>query len=534
MAEQVQLTFEEWLSATDDKILLAKEGLARIAAMPFKDENEIMQNHLISLLQTKMKNLGFVGVNTTDLKKQLRKEKVKAAPKEDSDDKPDWLQPWCFVGADNCFFNNINKTTLGPAAFNSIYSKELMDMTPEGQSNINGKPPMMPTDFANNVKKIPTVTSVTYDPSFGGDHTYLKIEGLKYVNRYRPPSVKGVKKQSKEAERVFRQWLGWTICDPVIEEHIICMIAHAIQNPDKKCRVATLFHSEQGIGKSTFGDMLGHLFGRHNTNIVKAKELDSGYNSYAVDGHCILFEELHAAGQARAAVSDSLKDVITNDFISVVEKFKNPIKVINKMIVFGFTNKIDAISLESSDRRFLCIKMKPTEDEIREASDQGYFKTFSRLKHLPAKEEDGYPSLVGGIVHFFNNYEVPEEYDPNAPAPKTDFREHLIASSESPIKSDILDAIADEEQLLIGTDVICLNALKKSISDHDQSKSLAYWLRDLNYIAYKRGNTRTFSIGGKKTCIWYRPEQHDDIFGTPDEVLRERAEQQELDILDDL
>jgi hypothetical protein len=535
MAKQVQQTFEEWLESVDSPVVLSNEGVARIAAMPFKDDNEIIQNDLLTKLQKKLKALGISGATTTDLKKQLRKEKVKAAPKEDTNDRPPWLQPWCFLASGNVYFNTIDKSELIPASFNSQYSRELMHLIPEGSPNVNGKPPVLPTDYAMNVKQIPVAYGVTYDPSFGGDHTYLKMAGKTYVNRYQPPNMKPIEKDSKEAEGILRDFLSWAIRNEAHENHVIDMIAYAIQNPHKKVRTATIFQSVQGVGKSMFGDMLSAVFGEHNTSITNAMELKGDYNSFAKDAHCLILEELHAAGQNRKVVMDVLKEIITNDTIAVTEKYKNPTKVINKMLVFGFTNTFNSIAIDDNDRRFFCIRMKPTKEEQAARSKEGYFYQLARLSKKASKKDDkGFEGLAGGIVHFFNNYEVSESFDPNARAPETDYRSHLVNSAQPPMQADIEDLIADEAQPLIGRDVICMVTLKAALEDSSDTSRITHYLASMGYSLYVQGNTRRFSVNGVKTSIWYNVDTHEELLGSPIDIVRDRATEGDEDILEDL
>ena len=535
MAAKVQQTFEEWLFETDSPVILASEGVARIAAMPFKDENEIIQNDLLAKLQQKLKKLGIAGVTTPELKKQLRKEKVKAAPKEDKDDRPQWLQPWCYLSSNNTYFNTINKTEMIPAAFNAVYGRELMHLIPEGQPNVNGKPPVLPTDYAQNVKEIPNAYGVTYDPSYGGDHTFVKLEGHTYVNRYQPPDVKPQKKHAKEAEAMIREFLAWAIREEFVETYIIDMIAFAIQNPDKKVRIATLFQGVEGVGKSLFGNMLAHLFGQHNTKHVSPLELDSAFNSYAKDGHLVLMEELHAAGQNRKRIMDVLKEMVTNDIITVTEKYKNPTKVVNKMLVFGFTNHLDAISITANDRRFFCVRMKPTKQEQMAKIKEGFYTQLARLSTLSTgTEEKGHHSLVQGMVYFFNNFKVSKGFDPNARAPETEFRQQLVETSLNPVQAEIEDLVQDEEYPLVGEDVICIAALKEAMLGATDASKVSHFLTHMGYTLYTHNATRRFSINGRRTSIWYNLNTFDPLFGTPDTILRERIGGGDADKLSDL
>tara|TARA_R110000824_G_scaffold8441_5_gene38383 strand:- start:141 stop:2789 length:2649 start_codon:yes stop_codon:yes gene_type:complete len=533
MAEKVQLTFEEWLDKTDSPTVLAKEGLERIAAMPFKDDNEIIQNDLIAKMDKRLKKLGVSGTTLATLKKQLRKEKIKSAPVESSDDKPKWLQPWCYIAPDNLLFNTHSKVCLTPAAFNNVYDKEMLKDEPVEARSPTGRPMMAAKDFAMNIKEIKTVFGVMYDPSYAGDNTYLKYEGKLFVNTYRPPTVKGDPSLAKEAEAIFRSHLSTMIGDTFQENYIIKMMAFCAQYPERKIRILPLIHSVAGTGKTLMGEMFQNVIGSHNTMVMSADKLKGTFTSYFSSCQACFLEEVRMTGQSRFETMDKLKEVITNEVILVEEKFKNPTKIVNRIFLMGFTNAEDAIALEAADRRFFCVKYRVTHEEVREMHEVGYFANLARLAREDTAQLEGKTSLVGGFVHWMRTLDC-TDFDPDARAPLTDYREELVESSENPLKTEIKDFISDEEETLVGEDIICQSYLTSNCREKFHSKSFSVYLRELGYYPHKVGKTRNFRISGVRTAVWVNPRNLPKEEGDPIQILKDRMDADKTHSFDEL
>lgn len=523
MAGEIQLDFEEWLDQTNDKIVLAKEGLARIAATPFKDENEIIQNDMLARLQKKMKSMGLSGMTASELKKQLKREKNIAAPKELKDDRPTWLQPWCYIAPDNLFFNTHNKLSLSPVSFDNTYNREMMKMVPDGQPNPTGRPLVNAKDFALNVKEVSILDGVMYDPSFAGDTTFMRFEGRNYVNTYRPPTVVGDPTKSVEAGTKFYNHLLWMVREPWIVEHLIQIMAYSVQFPQNKIRHMALIQSVAGIGKTLMAEILTNAYGNHNTAVISGKKINGKFNGFFSSVHLAILEEIRVSGLSRFEVMDALKEVITNEIVTVEEKYKNPTKIINKIFMLGFTNHRDAIALEPHDRRFFCIESHLTEAEVMARSEAGYFDEIALLRE-PATAENNFEGLAEGFVHFLNHVDC-SNFDPNMRAPHTEYRQELIESSENPLKTEIVEIIEDPKHSLVDSDIIALGALRSLCSQNTHAKTIGVYLHELGYRPYRQYDTKLFSVNGLRTTVWTNPNTFMEEFGDPVEILRERAEE---------
>ena len=150
----------------------------------------------------------------------------------------------------------------------------------------------------------------------------------------------------------------------------------------------------QGIGKSTYTDFLKtYMFRYGEARDLKSSVLLSGFNGELFGLRLGIFEELPSASKHEWEKLDSnMKDMVTNDFISVRMLYKQPMNVENlgNYIINTNTNPL----AHANGRRY-CI---PDISEKR----RGDYQYFGKIRELCFDDEfaDFYRHWV--IIHYFD------------------------------------------------------------------------------------------------------------------------------------
>ena len=122
------------------------------------------------------------------------------------------------------------------------------------------------------------VENWTWNPkNFNEDNPIIEVNGLKYLNAYKPNKLEAVEGDIKlwnklinyvfnNNKRHIKQFLDW--------------LAYQLQNPGEKIRYAILIVSkEEQIGKGSIWRVIEELFGYDNVKIIDVSEaLDHAKN----------------------------------------------------------------------------------------------------------------------------------------------------------------------------------------------------------------------------------------------------------------
>jgi hypothetical protein len=155
-------------------------------------------------------------------------------------------------------------------------------------------------------------------------------------------------------------------------EWLLKWLAYPVQNPGAKMFSAVLIWSvEQGTGKTFIGDVMRDIYGR-NSNVITSVELHDESFVWLRNMQFILGEEV----SQRRSIADSglLKHIITNDTITINEKYVPTYKLPNCANLMFTSNKPDAIIMDRNDRRFFVGKL----DKSRPLS---FWRKLDRWRH---------------------------------------------------------------------------------------------------------------------------------------------------------
>lgn len=500
--EKVQKSFEQWLEETTDVNLLMEEGCERIAAMPFK--TELVEEAMIGKLQKRIKAVGNITLAPAQIRKQLLKVKFKEKEKIEDGNKPDWLVPWVYCGPMDKFIHSGQglATALVPAAFNRSFEVHLM--TPDTQQI--GRPTIAPADLALNLKHLPRVDGLTYDPRHSGSDGIFIHEGLRYLNEYRPESAPlPSATKSEQVGNILINHLRILIEEPEYADLILHFLAHIVQRPGIKIRWCPLIQAGEGAGKTILADLIGAAIGRINVKVVSPNVMLAGpWNDWAFGCQFLVLEELRVAGKNRADIMNRLKDFMTNNTLAKVEKYQNMKVCPNVANAIAFTNFKDAIHLDPSNRRYFVLESPlQTADQIKRLVDSGHFDQLDRIiqKH------------GGALRHFLMNVRIPDDFPTDGPAPATRYSKALIEASKNRLQVAI-------EQLVGNHPLVTPEAVDHDYL-HDRLEQFARNNHPVSHylamLGYEDAGRHT--VAGRSTSVWTHRQQFDSDLVTVADIF---------------
>ena len=514
MAKQVKRTVSEWIKRQVDPDELIQHGPAKIASLPFRDD--VTEEALVMDLQLRIKELDpnnkvIMLPVLRKAVKAIRRQKVK----DDNPDTPAWVRPWVYITTRNIMRHRDTGTELTPEAFNRTFAIELMSDAPDSDSAATGRPSIQPMDYVLNVLKWKRVDGTTYDPRKNGEEPFFEFEGQIFLNEYRISTIPRVDPvQAEKAGKIFLKAVRATVG----EEHtklIMDFFAHVVQRPGKLIRWMPLVQSGQGSGKNMLCKCVGAAIGMPNFKTINAKYVVKDFNDWVYGAQFILIDEIKIAGKSRAEIANSLKDMVTNDEISMERKHQQLRMVENLAPKFVNTNWQDAVFIEESDRRWYPIKSPIQTKEHRDKlTKTGHFKRLSSLY------KNG-----GALRQFLLDWPIAEDFPTDGPAPDSAFRKEMILEGKNAMEEEIESAIENESVPTVGADVIYLPHLVEKLTDLKHNYKPTHYLRAMQYSPYKPGSK--FVVGNSRGSVWV----HADFDASLDPVLllRERNDM-EVDI----
>ncbi|WP_157790071.1 primase-helicase family protein [Bradyrhizobium japonicum] len=202
-------------------------------------------------------------------------------------------------------------------------------------------------------------------------------------------------------------------------------LAHLVQRPQERIGHALLITSEaKGIGKSTLGTVVRRLVGEQNSRVAQTKDLKSSFDGWLIGKLVVQVDEVYEAGNWDLA--NKLKPLITEPTVSANIKYGPQLEIENYARFIMFSNHSAPLNIEEGDRRYFVFnsKAQPRDDEYYDRL-YGYIETPEAMEAL-------YGFLMRRDLSSFNPFRRP---------PMTDAKRQIIAESEHPLHTYIIDAV---------------------------------------------------------------------------------------------
>lgn len=447
VAERCYEAVLAWLNDRRSAKELMDSGVAKIAGAPLI--TDLQRFSLIGVLHEALKRVR-ISVTKPELKASLQRFERKLAklnqqaPTATPDTQmPQWARGLTYVAGQDEFFQRHTGRTFKPKVANNYFGVQLM--TPQDEPK--GSPSVQPTDYLLNVLRCPRVDTYTYDP--GAEGAIIGVGQKKAANLYIPTYPEADPERADYAGEVLMEHLTNLIKEPRYRTVIVDYMAYMVQHPGKKIRWAVLIQGAMGCGKTVLSEMMRGVLGTEHVRSISAELLFTPYNGWAFGAQLVTLEEIRVAGQNRYEVMNKLKPCISNDFITVNDKYVVPFEARNVTNYFMFTNHRDALAVSSDDRRYFVL-YSPL--QVRAQVAALGTKYFERLWDVAQNEK-------AGLRSFLEQWQISEEFNPDGHAPVTTYLQELAKTSATPLNTAIAEAIAGREHPMLGEDILSVTTL---------------------------------------------------------------------------
>jgi len=124
----------------------------------------------------------------------------------------------------------------------------------------------------------------------------------------------------------------------------------------KRPRYMCIIHSlENQVGKSSIiRKILELICGFRNSSFINTTALKSPYNDYLANAHFVMIEELFGGNQKMQIYND-LKEMITDDYFVINQKYVSSYVMPNRTCYLAFTNYENALMIKNNDKRALVL-----------------------------------------------------------------------------------------------------------------------------------------------------------------------------------
>lgn len=324
-------------------------------------------------------------------------------------------------------------------------------------------------------------------------------DGCRVLNLWRPPSWTA--DDHDEEPTFFLEHLRYLFDnDETAIEHVLNFLAHVVQRPQERIAHALLITSEaKGIGKSTLGTIMRRLVGEQNSRVAQTKDLKSSFDGWLVGKLVVHVDEIYEAGNWDLA--NKLKPLITEPTVSANIKYGPQIEIENYARFIMFSNHSAPLNIEDGDRRYFVFscKAQPKSDE--------YYEALYRSIETPSEMNTIYSFLKKRDLSGFNPHRRP---------PMTEAKQQIIAESEHPLHTYIVEAVVSGHFRQTLGDEFSFDALQRQLTK-DGYGAQAKNAKEVGAALKLAGATQVRrSLGGQKSRRYVLPKA--DHAAEPDDI----------------
>lgn len=447
----------EWMGTVSSITALMEQGVQKIIAAPQLSATQ--EGMLVDQLKVHARERFQYRVTASDIRADIKRIRQEVKARERSEDKliaPPWAKGVLYVSAAQELFRHHTGEKYKAEPFNAVYARHLLPTPQQLQeqgitatpANLS-KPFVSPADYALNHLKIPTVYDYAYDPSRPSDIWFVH-QGRKYVNTYSPtyPELDAIR--AADAGALFQNHLTNLVAEPEYRAVLTDFCAFQVQFPGVKCRWAVLIQGVDGAGKTYFAEAMKAVLGSEHVKLINGDSVKSGFNEWAFGCQFVVLEEVRVVGTNKHEVMNALKPLITNDEVTVNEKFRNARKIKNISNYMMFSNHHDALSLTPGDRRYFVVKSAMQNTTQVLALGEHYFPPlFENLRMHP-----------GALRSYLMDWDISPAFRADGHAPRTKYTNEMITDSASELTATIRQMLLDGDNPLVQYDVVSSKALK--------------------------------------------------------------------------
>lgn len=306
---------------------------------------------------------------------------------------------WVYLSKPNGFYHLESREMLDVAAFNNTH----MNMLAKGRFG----------EYLLRNDLIERMHDFVYEPQ--SPEGVISRDGLALLNTYRSSGIDATEGDASP----FEEFLTYLVPDEDERSHLLKMIAWTVRHPGEKLRHALLFRSEhQGVGKTMLTEIWAELLGTHNVRKSTTEEITGQYQGFIMNTQLVVLEELNLGAGMRDY--NRLKELISNDIVSVNEKYERIRNWRNVASFVMLTNLEVPLQIEASDRRIFFI------DSSALPRDGNYYADFAAW----------WQANLGVIKWYLGGVDL-VGFRPADQPPMTKAKQELIADSRTELARDV-------------------------------------------------------------------------------------------------
>lgn len=490
-----------WIEEINSATELMEKGPQKIMALPMI--SAVQEDILIHMLCKQAKKRFEYTISATSIRKDIARTKQAIKAQEKPAEKlrePLWAKGVCYISAAQEFYRHRTGEKYKAESFDSTYSRWLLPT--EEQLKDQGipvtpaslaKPFVSPKDYALNHLKVATVYDYAYDPSQPTEMFFVS-RGMKFVNTYNPTYPEPDPKNAAMAGELFQRHLCNLIAEPENRRTMTDYMAHQVQFPGRKIRYGVLVQGVEGCGKTLLAEVMKAVLGAEHVKIIDGASIKSGWNEWAFGKQLVVLEEVRVAGVNKFEIMNALKPLITNDDISLNERFRNNRQVQNISNYMLFSNHHDALALTPGDRRYFVIKSPLQQKEQVLALGEDYFpKLFAMLKDHP-----------GAMRSYLLDWEISPSFRADGHAPRTKYVQDLINDTAGDLTAAVRRLLLEGDYPLVQFDIVSTKALLDVL--HIEEGLTRATTQQLSQVLREEGFTQIgrHSFGTERHYLWAR------------------------------
>lgn len=424
--------------------------LETLVAPVIRDDLTLTATEREMLAQAYNARLGAVAVK---LQISMVRALLQRSPPRNVNGAPNWVEDWVWVAEEDGFMNTKTKETWSERSFNALYDREMADF-----ADAEGNVPRA-SHMALQVWGRPVVSRKMYAPAFP---VTFESEGIMYGNTYRgdigAPMPDKLSKSDLAAIETIENHAKLLLPNDEERGLFIDYLAYTVQHPGEKIRWAPVLKGVEGDGKSAFIIMMTAILGRQNVRVLDSSTLEKSDFTAWRTGQCFTgVEEMKLHGHNRYDVFNKLKTALTNDFVEIHMKGKDPYTVPNTTNYLLLTNFDDGVPINDNDRRCMILRTPFLKKEELDAKLNGHGKAyFDNLFDVAIKDH------AGALRKWLMERKLSPKFQPNGRAPETEARELVVDMSRRD-DDDAIATILEDGGRGIYRDLVALSCLNDAL-----------------------------------------------------------------------
>lgn len=496
----------QWMEKATTITELLEKGVQKIvAALQLSNGQEAI---LIDQLRTIAKERFAARIPVLDIRADIKKLKAEMRAQSHSGEKtkdPVWAKNVVYISQAQDFYRHHTGEKYKADSFNAVYARNLLpteDQLKDQGIPVNpatlSRPVVQPSDYALNHLQIPAVYDYAYDPSRPSEVWFVNRK-RKYVNTYNPTYPELDQKNALKARKMVLNHLRHLITEEEYGRTLLDFMAYMVQFPGVKIRWAVLIQSAEGAGKTYFAKVMQAALGYEHVKILSDGAIKSGYNEWAFGHQLVAVEEIYVNGANRHAVMNAIKPLVTNDDISVDEKYRSNRQATNISNYMLFSNHHDALTITPNDRRYFVVKSSlQTKAQVVALGGKNYFTPlYDMVRDHP-----------GAMRAFLMAWEISPEFDPNGHAPRTKYADEMVEDSASDLHAAVKRLLKEGDSPLVQWDITTSQALMTALTTALllEGGIRHYSMQQLSAVLREEGFTQAgrHLFGDERHYVWAR------------------------------